>query len=74
MRTTVDLDRNLLRSVKERAAAKHTTLSAVVQEALRAFFQMSERSEAEPFEVLEAGKAGGRFPSPAEVAALLGED
>lgn len=74
MRTTIDLDKDLLRAVKERAATRHTTLSAVVQEALRGYLQESARSVNEPFELVEAGTPGGTFPSPTEFAALLEAD
>jgi hypothetical protein len=35
MRTTVDLDMTVLQEAKQRAAERHTTLSAIVEEALR---------------------------------------
>jgi hypothetical protein len=38
MRTTVDVEPELLRQVKQRAAERQTTLSAVINEALREVF------------------------------------
>lgn len=35
MRTTVDLDMQVLQEAKQRAAERHTTLSVIVEEALR---------------------------------------
>lgn len=35
MRTTVDLDVHVLQDAKQRAAQRHTTLSVIVEEALR---------------------------------------
>lgn len=74
MRTTVDLDSDLLAAAKTRAIEGGLTLSALVQRALRAWLDADRRQHAEPFELIEAGDPGGRCPSPAEVAEFLEED
>ena len=73
MRTTVDLEEDLLRAAKALAREGGVTLSAVVREALRAFLDAQRCRRGEAFELIEAGSPDGRCPSPAEVAASLEE-
>jgi len=44
MRTTLDIDDNLLRQAKKRAAEEGKTLTRIVEEALRERVQLSKRS------------------------------
>ena len=74
MRTTVDLDEALISAAKALAREGGLTLSAVVEEALRAFLDAARSRRAEPFELIEAGDPSGRCPSPAEMATLLDEE
>jgi hypothetical protein len=75
MRTTIDLDARLLERAKRLAVGERRTLSAVVNDALVAYLG-SKRATAKdpPFELLVRGKPKGRFPTPAEVAALEDEE
>jgi hypothetical protein len=69
VRTTIDLDEATLYAARELALARRTTLSAIVREALVASLQASKPGgEPEPFELVRFGTAGGRAPSPAEMA------
>ncbi|MDX1415972.1 MAG: DUF6364 family protein [Candidatus Promineifilaceae bacterium] len=45
MRTTIRLDDELLRKAKEYAARKGSTLTAVIEDALREMFALQEREE-----------------------------
>ena len=74
MRTTVDIDDETLRAAKRLANARDTTLSDLVRQALRALLDAADRRRDEPFRLVEAGEAGGRFPSPSELAALDDDD
>ena len=68
MRTTIDLDEAMLARAKERALKERRTLSAVVGAALAAYLGAKRsRAGSEPFELLERGRPGGRFPGPAEM-------
>jgi hypothetical protein len=75
MRTTVDLDARLLAQAKRVAGEQRRTLSAVVGDALAAYFG-SRRSAAKdpPFSLLVRGTPGGRFPTAAELAAVEEEE
>lgn len=74
MRTTVDLPDDLLRVAKEYAVRRGESLSRVVQRALRAHLDASERSGGEGFELLVAGTPGGRAPTAEEIDRLLEAD
>jgi hypothetical protein len=74
MRTTVDIPRDLLRAAKERAARQGETLSQLVQRALQAHLDAAKQASKEAFTLLEAGKPGGRYPSPSEVHRLLDDE
>jgi predicted transcriptional regulator len=69
MRTTVDLPPSLLTKTKRLAQRRKSTLSAVVQEALAAYLGTARAArQPKPFELIVRGKAGMRFPTPAEMA------
>ena len=75
MRTTIDLETELLAAAKERAAKRKTTLSQVVQDAVKAYLEGPLAGDEDaPFELLTAGLPGGVLPSPQQVSALLDED
>jgi len=75
MRTTIDLESELLAAAKERAMKRKTTLSRIVQDAVKAYLEAAPAGEEPaPFELLTAGRPGGLFPSPQEVSSLLDED
>ena len=59
MRTTLVLDDQLIRQAKRRAAERNTTLSAVVNEALREALRDRPRV-ARPFRLVTFGGSGGR--------------
>jgi len=70
MRTTVDLDDALIARAKRLALKDGRTLSAIVNGALAAYLKgRKDASKDEPFELIVRGKAGGRFPTPADMAA-----
>jgi hypothetical protein len=75
VRTTIDLDEDLIARAKERAARHRTTLSGIVREAVQLYLSC-EASEGEvaPFVLVTAGRPGGTYPSPRRVAALLDEE
>lgn len=63
MRTTVDLDEDLLGQAKQVAAARRTTLSRVIEEALReAFMRRTERSRAQRVTLTTDPGGGGLRP------------
>jgi hypothetical protein len=73
MRTTLVLDDGLLRQAKRRAAERNTTVSQVVNEALRESFRRPI-DKAPPFSMVTYGDAGKRKRlEPAEMSALLDE-
>jgi hypothetical protein len=75
MRTTVDLDSALLEKAKQQAQGEQRTLSSLINDALVAYFgARRSMSKDPPFEILTRGKAGGRFPSAAEIAAVEDEE
>lgn len=74
MRTTIDLEQPLLRRARQRAAASGTTLSRLVQEALRAYLQPRKREPKSNFELITCGVVGGRSPTPAEIQNALHDD
>jgi hypothetical protein len=70
MKTTLNVDDELLRRAKRRAAERGTTLTAVVEEALRAI--LSEPPRRQPFTLRMPTVRGDRPPAvdPADRAAL----
>ncbi len=58
MRTTVDLDQRLLVEAKRRAAADRTTLSRLVENALRAALARREEHTPEPVSLPTFGGEG----------------
>ena len=71
MRTTVDLDEEVLAAARERAAKRRTTLSRIIQDAVRAYLEAAVEQSEEPFELITAGSPGGRYPAPGELSELL---
>lgn len=61
MRTTISLDDALLGEAKARAAARGTTLSAVVSDALREVFARGDQA-AEPLPELPVFRGDGLMP------------
>jgi predicted transcriptional regulator len=75
MRTTVDLPAPLLARAKELAAARRSTLSEVVAEALAAYEEARRHpSKDPPFELIVRGRKGARFPTPEEMAAAIDDE
>lgn len=71
MRTTVDLDLGLLETARRLALKERRTLGAVLSDALTAYLGVRRQAAKEPpFELLVRGKPEGRFPTPADIAAL----
>ena len=60
MRTTINLDDDLLAEAKRRALNKKTTLRAVIEEALRAALLQPESPGGRPFQLVTFGGAGPR--------------
>lgn len=61
MRTTISLDDKLLDQLKHRAAASGTTVSRLVEQAVRLFIRAPRaRKQQDPFELVTFGR-GGRF-------------
>ena len=62
MRTTITIDERLLSQLKQRAAESGTSVSRLIEEAVRLSTRtpVSTAREEEPFELLTFG-AGGRF-------------
>lgn len=76
MRTTITMDDRLLAQLKERAAKSDTSVSQIVEQAVRLFMRTpAVDNEAEPFELVTFG-AGGRFSrhNIDKVSALLEAD
>jgi predicted transcriptional regulator len=75
MRTTVDLDARLLDRARRLAVKEQRTVSAVLGDALAAYLASRKTAAGDPaFEPLVRGKRGGRFPTPAELAAIEEEE
>jgi hypothetical protein len=75
MRTTVDLPSALLAKAKRLAERKQSTLSAVVQEALRAYLGAPRKAQqTKPFELIVRGEPGMRFPTPTEIAEVEADE
>ena len=63
MRTTLNIDDNLMRAVKVRAAQTDRTITELVEEALRQALASSGKTEPEqPLELPESTFAGRPFP------------
>jgi Bacterial antitoxin of type II TA system, VapB len=75
MRTTLNLDDHLLAEAKRLAAARGSTLTAVMEDALRIVVRRAEDTpEREPVELPSFGEAGAGFMPGVEIddtAALL---
>lgn len=67
MRTTVDLDQHVLRRCKQRAANEHTTLSRVIEEAVRRFLRQSEPTKTQAFTLITGGHPDGKAPTWEEI-------
>jgi hypothetical protein len=73
MRTTLVLDDGLLRQAKRRAAERNTTVSQVVNEALRESFRRPPE-KALPFSMVTYGDPARRLRfEPADMSAILEE-
>jgi predicted transcriptional regulator len=69
MRTTVDIDDAALERAKRLARHENRTLGSVLSDAIAAYVSKRPRGTPDPaFELIVRGKAGGRFPSPEEIA------
>lgn len=62
MRTTIRLADDLLAEAKAYAAASQTTLTAVVEDALRSLLAIRERAATEPLPKLPVYGQGGLLP------------
>jgi hypothetical protein len=62
MRTTLDLDDGLLRAAKKRAAEQGTTLTRVIEDALRQTLTRSGRAAGEGFRLRLVTKRGRPRP------------
>lgn len=60
MRTTIRLDDQLLRAAKQYAAERGTTLTAVIEDALREVLARREPQDREPFRLVTFGQGGLR--------------
>jgi len=61
MRTTLNLDDRLMKAVKQRAVTEGTTMTRIVERALRETLQRSKRRP-EPFELRWVTVGGGTRP------------
>lgn len=62
MRTTISLDEHLLGELKKRATQRNTTVSRLIEDAVRSAAPEPETAPAPAFELVTFGK-GGRFTS-----------
>jgi plasmid stability protein len=60
MRTTVRLDDDLLSAAKQRAAANHTTLTALIEDSLRQALALRPAPAVERFAIRSFGGKGPR--------------
>ena len=76
MRTTLVLNDEILVAAKRVAAARHTTLSAVVDEALRTtLMSAGAKGQTSPFQVpVFRGRGEARDVSPEELVRLRDDD
>lgn len=75
VRTTVDLDPNVLELAKRLALKEQRTLSAIVSDALAAYLASRRQSSKDaPFELLVRGNPRGRFPSAGDISAVEDEE
>lgn len=77
MRTTVNIDAELLAAAKLRAASTHQTIGAVIEDALRRALR-EQGASSEPAELPDFGYSGGLMPGVDlydrdAMAAILGE-
>ena len=71
----MDIDDALLERAKRLALREKQTLGSVVGQALAAYLGSRRQTEKDPpFQLIVAGSARGRFPTPAEIAAVEEED
>jgi Ribbon-helix-helix protein, copG family len=57
MRTTVRLDEDLLAAAKQRAAAEHTTLTALIEDSLRRTLALRPATQEQHLEICQLGDA-----------------
>lgn len=62
VRTTIRLDDDLLAAARLRAAERGTTLTSVIEEALREALARRPAPEAEPFQLVTYYGKGGTLP------------
>lgn len=62
MRTTLDLDDELMRTVKRKAAERKTTMTAIVEEALRESLGRGTRPSEKPFKLAWVTVEGRLLP------------
>lgn len=62
MRTTVRIDDELYRALKERAARSGRTIAGIIEDALRRFLDTSDRHGAEPLPPLPTYGGSGVLP------------
>jgi len=62
MRTTISLDQRLLDRLKQRAAESGTTVSTIIDRAVRLLLQAPPSPQSAPFELVTFGQ-GGDFSS-----------
>jgi hypothetical protein len=74
MRTTVDINEQVLARAKRHADRTGQTLGAVVTAALGAYLAPRSARSAPPFELIVRGLPGGRFPGPDEIARAEAEE
>ncbi|MGI9051956.1 MAG: ribbon-helix-helix protein, CopG family [Ilumatobacteraceae bacterium] len=78
MRTTIRIDDDLYRTVKERAARSGRTVASVLEDAVRVGLDPPDKVRRQPYRVRAAGRGGLRpgvdLSSNAAVGELLDED
>jgi predicted transcriptional regulator len=75
MRTTIDIEDALLERAKRLALKEKQTLGGVVGAALAAYLASRKSAGKDPpFQLLARGRAGGRFPTHAEMLAVEEEE
>jgi hypothetical protein len=74
MRTTVDIQQQVLQRAKRHAERTGQTLGDVVTAALAAYLAPRPVQAAPPFELIVRGQPGGRFPSPDDIAQAESEE
>jgi hypothetical protein len=75
MRTTITIDDHLLDALKRHAAERGTTVSRLIEDAVRLAAAPKALEAAEEFELVTFGRAGGFTPHDADkTSALLERD